>query len=109
MANIAHTRAKWNRKMATKLYLTPSGYTETRPANYPALDRSAVMQHAHRLAAKARHLFPNYRAALSYGLRNAWLAAHNAREAQSLRRQSTNTLTITIKDRHRWGSVVAGI
>lgn len=70
--------------MAPKLFMNPMGYTTRRPANFPALDRRAVMIEAHRLAKRMRPHFANYRAAFAYGLEAAWKSNWDARVLRSL-------------------------
>jgi hypothetical protein len=75
----------------TAPYLTPMGYTDKRPANFPALDRRAVMVEAHRIAARFRPYHASYREALAYGLAAAWKANWSARIARSLANQVSHT------------------
>ncbi len=70
-------------------YLTPLGYSDKRPAGYPAVDRSAVMREAHRIAKLARPRFNSYREALVFGLRTAWQADRSNRTWRSLAGQVT--------------------
>jgi hypothetical protein len=70
-----------------KLYMTPMGYTDKRPADFPALDRRAVMLQAHRIAKRFRPHHASYREALAYGLTAAWKANWSARIARSLNDQ----------------------
>jgi hypothetical protein len=78
---------KHGRPMSTKLYMTPLGYTDKRPANFPALDRRAVMVEAHRIAKRFRPYHASYREALAYGLAAAWKANWSARITRSLANQ----------------------
>jgi hypothetical protein len=66
------------------LYLNPLGFTSRRPANFPPLDRSALMRNAHRIARSFRSHFGSYRLALAYGLGAAWGQIKSARTIQSL-------------------------
>lgn len=70
--------------MAQKLYMSAMGYTEKRPANFPAADRRAVMVEAHRIAKRMRPHYANYRTALAYGLAVAWKSNWDARVVRSL-------------------------
>lgn len=65
-------------------YLTPLGFTNKRPANYPGCDRAAVMRNAHRIAKLQRQYFATYREALSYGMSAAWRQDRSNRNTQSL-------------------------
>jgi hypothetical protein len=49
-------------------FASPIGFTTKRPANYPAIDRSALMRDAHKIAKASRTHFATYAEALSYGL-----------------------------------------
>ena len=42
---------------------TSMGFTDKRPANYPAIDRAALMRDAHAIAKASRAHFGNYREA----------------------------------------------
>jgi hypothetical protein len=66
------------------LYLNLMGYTGRRPANYPTLDRAALMRNAHRIARSFRARFTTYREALAYGLATAWRQNRSARTIQVL-------------------------
>jgi hypothetical protein len=77
--------------MSTKLYMNAMGYTDKRPANFPALDRRAVMVEAHRIAKRFRPYHASYREALAYGLAAAWKANWSARIARSLANQVSHT------------------
>jgi hypothetical protein len=72
-------------------YLTPMGYTDKRPADFPALDRRAVMVEAHRIAARFRPYHASYREALAYGLAAAWKANWSVRITRSLANQVSHT------------------
>jgi hypothetical protein len=74
-----------------KLYMTPMGYTDKRPANFPALDRRALMVEAHRIAKRFRPYHASYREALAYGLAAAWKANWSARITRSLANQVSHT------------------
>lgn len=74
--------------MATKLYMTAIGYTEKRPANFPAVDRRAVMREAHVIAKRFRQHYGSYREALAYGLTAAWGGNWSNRMMQSVALQS---------------------
>jgi hypothetical protein len=65
-------------------YLNLMGYTTRRPADFPAIDRAALMRDAHRIAKASRRHFANYHEALTYGLRTAWMSAKSRRQVQSL-------------------------
>ncbi len=54
-------------------------------ADLPALDRSALMRNAHRIARKARPHVASYREALAYGLRAAWGLVATSREFAAVR------------------------
>jgi hypothetical protein len=59
-ADCAHsTRAPAPSRKPNRSYLTPMGYTERRPASFPALDRRAVMLEAHRIAKRSGHITPS--------------------------------------------------
>jgi hypothetical protein len=73
--------------MNGNLYLTPMGYTDKRSANFPALDRRAVMVEAHRIAQRFRPYHASYREALAYGLSAAWKVNWSARITRSLANQ----------------------
>jgi hypothetical protein len=74
--------------MSEKLYMTPLGYSTRCPeVVLPAIDRRALMQNAHRIAARARPLMATYAEALAYGLRTAWQQVNVARSFASLRAQ----------------------
>jgi hypothetical protein len=74
--------------MSEKLYITPLGYTTRRPAvALPPIDRRALMQNAHRIAARFRPHMANYREALAYGLRTAWEQVKVAQSFAMLRAQ----------------------
>ena len=75
------------------LYLSPLEYTSKRPTNYPPLIRAALMRDAHQIAKKARGHFANYREALAYGLRVAWMSAKSRRQIQSLAIQAGRPAT----------------
>jgi hypothetical protein len=70
--------------MTARLYPNPMGYTTRRPAGFPSINRAALMRDAHRIASGARAHFSNYREALAYGLRAAWMSAKSRQEMQSL-------------------------
>src|SRR5712671_2462340 len=70
-----------------KLYMNLMGYTTRRPANFPVLDRRAVMVEAHRIAKRVRSHYASYRAALAYGLDVAWKSNWTARVARSVTHQ----------------------
>jgi len=40
--------------MTKKLYMNAMGYTEERPANFPAVDRRALMREAHVIVKRFR-------------------------------------------------------
>jgi hypothetical protein len=65
------------------------GYTTRRPADYPTIDRAALMRSAHALAQRTRARFATYREALSHGLRAAWQQAEVTRSINSLARQTS--------------------
>jgi hypothetical protein len=65
-------------------YANPIGFTDKRPANYPAIDRAALMRDAHQIAKNSRTHFDSYHEALTYGLRTAWASAKSRRQIQSL-------------------------
>jgi hypothetical protein len=70
------------------LHHTPLGYRAMRPdVDLPAIDRRALMQNAHRIAARARPHMASYREALSYGLRAAWDQVKVAQSFAMLRAQ----------------------
>src|SRR5437879_5015724 len=71
---------------ATVLYMmTPCGYTDRRPVKLPPIDRRALMQNAHRIAKQVLvHHGNDYRSALAYGLKGAWMQVKVAREIRSL-------------------------
>jgi hypothetical protein len=70
------------------LYHTPLGYDTRRPAvALPPIDRRALMQNAHRIAARARPHMASYAEALAYGLRAAWGQVKVAQSFASLRAQ----------------------
>lgn len=73
--------------MATKLYMNAMGYTEKRPANFPAVDRGAVMREAHIIAKRFRQHYGSYREALAYGLAAAWGRNWSNRMIQSVASQ----------------------
>jgi hypothetical protein len=71
-----------------RLYHTPMGLTSTRPAVVlPPIDRRALMQNAHRIAARFRPHMASYAEALAYGLRTAWEQFRVARSFAMLRAQ----------------------
>src|SRR4051812_42683858 len=74
--------------MTKQLYMTPAGYTEKRPANFPAVDRRAVMREAHVIAKRFRLHYGSYREALAYGLTAAWGGNWSNRMMQSVALQS---------------------
>jgi hypothetical protein len=49
------------------LYATLAGYMDKRPADFPPLDRAALMRDAHATARKFRQFYASYREALAYG------------------------------------------
>ena len=70
------------------LYLTPAGYTDRRPTDFPKIDRAALMRDAHRLARQFQTQTPiSYREALRRGLCAAWASAKVAQTFRSLRAQ----------------------
>jgi hypothetical protein len=69
-------------------YASVLGLTDKRPANYPAIDRAALMRDAHQIAKASRNLFATYAEALTYGLRAAWMSAKSRREIRSLAAQA---------------------
>jgi hypothetical protein len=68
--------------------MTLMGYTSRRPADYPVIDRAALMRAAHALAQRTRARFTSYREALSQALRAAWQQAKVAQQINSLARQA---------------------
>jgi hypothetical protein len=72
------------------MYVNLLGYTDRRPADYPALDRTRLMNEAHQIARNFRSHFASYRLALAYGLSAAWKSAKVRREFQSLNRQASH-------------------
>jgi hypothetical protein len=68
-------------------YATPMGFTDRRPANYPSIDRAALMRDAHRIAKASRAHFGGYREAFAYGLHTAWLSAKSRRTIHALAAQ----------------------
>ena len=68
-------------------YPTPIGFTDKRPANYPAIDRAALMRDAHQIAKASCAHFASYAEALAYGLRSAWLSAKSRRTIRALAAQ----------------------
>jgi hypothetical protein len=76
--------------MPQQLSMTPLGYSTRRPAVVlPPIDRRALMQSAHRIAARVRPHMASYREALAYGLRTAWQQVAVARSFATLRAQVT--------------------
>ena len=74
--------------MPEKLYHTPMGLSTARPAVVlPHIDRRALMQNAHRIAARFRPHMASYREALAYGLRTAWEQYRVAQSFAMLRAQ----------------------
>jgi hypothetical protein len=71
-----------------QLYSNAMGFTTRRPANYPTIDRAALMRDAHRIAKASLSHFDGYRAALSYGLRTAWMAAKSRQTIRALAAQA---------------------
>lgn len=69
-------------------FATPMGFANKRPADYPALDRVALMRDAHPIAKASRSHFGSYREALAYGLQAAWLSAKSRQQIQSLATQA---------------------
>jgi hypothetical protein len=69
------------------------GFTTNRPPNYPAIDRSALMRDAHRIAKASLSHFDGYRAAFSYGLRAAWMAAKSRQTIRALAEQAGQPAT----------------
>jgi hypothetical protein len=61
--------------------------TERPKVDLPAIDRSALMLNAHRIARQARPHMASYREALAYGLRAAWGLIATSREFAALRAQ----------------------
>jgi hypothetical protein len=71
-----------------QLFHTPAGLSTERPkVDLPAIDRSALMRNAHRIARQARQHMASYREALAYGLRAAWGQLEVARSFATLRAQ----------------------
>ncbi len=70
------------------MFATVMGFSDKRPANYPAIDRAALMRDAHQIAGTSRAHFATYREALAYGLRAAWLSAKSRRQIRSLAMQA---------------------
>src|SRR5450631_619304 len=63
-----------------------SNLAPDRPAaGLPAIDRSALMRNAHRIARQARPHMTSYREALAYGLRAAWGLVATSREFAAVR------------------------
>jgi hypothetical protein len=96
------------------LYKTSMGYTEKRPANFPAFDRARLMKYAHQVARTARGTFRTYHEAFAYGLKFAHEHFHRARCDAAVNEQlraarDRNIRQPTNRDRHVWGSVAAGI
>jgi hypothetical protein len=74
--------------VSEKHYMTPLGYSTVRPAvALPPIDRRALMQNAHRIAARARPHMANYAQAIAYGLRTAWAQVKVAQSFAMLRAQ----------------------
>jgi hypothetical protein len=69
--------------------MTLMGYTSRRPADYPVIDRAALMHSAHALVQRTRARFATYREALSQALRAAWQQAKATQTINSLARQAT--------------------
>jgi hypothetical protein len=65
------------------------GYTSRRPADYPAIDRAALMRSAHALAKRTRGRFATYREALSHALKIAWQQAKVTQRINSLSMQAS--------------------
>jgi hypothetical protein len=63
------------------------GFTDKRPANYPSINRAALMRDAHQIANASRAHFVSYAEALAYGLRSAWLSAKSRRTIRALAAQ----------------------
>jgi hypothetical protein len=63
----------------------------SRPANnapqvkHPAIDRAAIMRHAHKIARDVRPFMAIYAAALQHGLRAAWGLIRTRREFAEVR------------------------
>jgi hypothetical protein len=68
----------------TPIYLSTLGFTSRRPDGFPPLDRPALMRHAHQFAKRFRGHYPDYREALAYGLKAAWIQAKSIRTINSL-------------------------
>jgi hypothetical protein len=76
--------------MSERLYHTSLGLSTKRPTiALPPIDRRALMQNAHRIAARVRPHMASYREALAYGLRTAWQQVAVARSFAALRAQVT--------------------
>jgi len=74
--------------MTKRLYHTPMGLSTKRPdVTLPPIDRRALMQNAHRIAARMRPHMGSYREALAYGLKAAWAQINVARSIMSLNMQ----------------------
>ena len=65
-------------------YVNPMGFTNKRSANYPAIDRSALMRDAHQIAKASRVHFGSYREAFAHGLHAAWLSAKSRQTIRAL-------------------------
>jgi hypothetical protein len=70
--------------------MTLMGYTSRRPADYPAIDRAALMRAAHALAQRTRARLATYREALSHALRAAWQQAKATQRINSLAQQAAH-------------------
>jgi hypothetical protein len=63
----------------------PSALPSPTFSTVPAIDRSALMRNAHRIARQARPHMASYREALTYGLRAAWGLVATSREFAAVR------------------------
>ena len=70
------------------VYANVMGFTDKRPANYPAIDRAALMRDAHALAKASRAHFGNYREAFGHALHVAWLSAKSRQTIRALAAQA---------------------
>jgi hypothetical protein len=101
-ADSAHsTTAPAPVRKAPRLYMTLMGYTSRRPADYPTIDRAALMRSAHALAQRTRARFATYREALSQALRVAWQQAKVTQRINSLARQASAGAAIAATNNHR--------
>jgi hypothetical protein len=74
--------------MTGAVYHTPIGFSTVRPdVTLAPIDRRALMQNAHRIAARFRSHMASYAQAFAYGLRTAWEQVKVARSFATLRAQ----------------------